>query len=299
MFCAFRRLLSALLACELVSTRRAVALGVLLAAAGVLWCGRVQAASAGHQVELTDVNRSYPLGSGMWLLPDPEDTLDFDAARAAFAAGDYTAVQNERPRLDFKWKAAWVRVELVNRTAVRQWRFWQLPLRCRTTSVHLHFRPEGRRGRTFQHLELFSRHAPTQYPRRGLTIELELPRDTPAVLYLKYRGRLQAVTEGTTTMLRLRATRSSSQRTGVLRHAARAAVLQPGAVRPCGMRLYGYYVIHVGLTLFFFARNAHRGGAFAVGFGEFIARRWELTTVIVHWMIIIGVTGFFRLLFLT
>ncbi|MGE3675875.1 MAG: 7TM diverse intracellular signaling domain-containing protein, partial [Polyangiaceae bacterium] len=305
MFCAFRRLLSAALAWEpLATARRAVVLGVLLAAAGVLWCGGVQAASAGRQVELTDVNRSYPLGSGMWLLPDPEDTLDFVTARAAFAAGRFTEVPSDRPHLDFKWKAAWVRVELVNRTAVRQWRFWQPhPMPDYIESYFALQDAKAEPVGTFQHLELFSRHAPRQYPRRGLTIELELPRDAPAVLYLKYRGRLQAVTAEVSTHERFDSSYSLGQLAHGVFYGTLLALLFYNLVLFVSLRdaAYGYYVIHVGSTLFFFfVRNAHIGEVpFAVGFGEFIARRWELTTVIVHWMIVIGVTGFFRLLFST
>ncbi|MCA9643513.1 MAG: hypothetical protein KC492_22595, partial [Myxococcales bacterium] len=304
-FCAFRRLLSAVLPRVLGRACRALALGACLVAALVFWCGGAGAASAGRQVELTDANRSYPLGSGMWLLPDPDDGLDFEAARAAFSAGKFTEVQSERPRLDFKWKAAWVRVELVNRTAVRQWRFWQphpMPDYIESYFALEDARSEKDAGR-FQHLELFSRHAPTRYPRRGLTIELELPPNTPAVLYLKYRGRLQAVTAEVSTHERFDSSYSLAQLAHGVFYGTLLALLFYNLVLFFSLRdaAYGYYVVHVGSTLFFFfVRNAHIGEVpFAIGFGEFIAQRWELTTVIVHWMIIIGVTGFFRLLFST
>ncbi|MEZ4227566.1 MAG: sensor histidine kinase [Polyangiaceae bacterium] len=292
--------------------RRAPALGLLIALGLALWPGASRGASpeeageAPRQLELWDTSQSYPLGDGMWLLPDPEDTIDFAAARAAFAAGRFEAVESERPRLDFRWKAAWVRVVLVNRTSVRQWRFWQphpMPDYVESYFASSSGDPGTLRPEDFDHQELYSRLAPRRYPRRGLTLELDLRRDAPAVLYLKYRGRLQALTAEVSTHERFDSAYSLAQLAHGLFYGTLLALLLYNLTLFVSLRdgAYGYYVVHVGSTLFFFfVRNAHIGEVpFSIAFGELIARRWELTTVVIHWVIIIGVTGFFRLLFAT
>lgn len=305
MFCtALQRLVTALTRGSMLPGRPArtlAALVVLLVSAlGVSAAG---AAPSERRVELSDPSRSYSLGRGMWLLPDPGDEIDFEAARAAFRGGRFSEVESERPPLSFRWKAAWVRVELVNRTSVRQWRFWQPHPMPDYIDSYFAVEGGGERSERFEHLQLYSRHAPTRYPRRGLTIELDLPPATPAVLYLKYRGRLQAMTAEVSTHERFDSSYSLAQLGHGIFYGTLLALLFYNLVLFVSLRdpAYGYYVVHVGSTLFFFyVRNAHIGEVpLSVDFGEWIALRWELTTVIVHWVIIVGVTGFFRMLFST
>lgn len=219
------------------------------------------------------------------VLNDPEGNLDLEGVRRS--AG-WSAPSSD-PRFDVSAKAGWARLSVKNASQADVLVIWQghpWPMRLQF------FLPDG------SIVERDGTRVPGAYPRTGFTTRLSVPHGDTATIYVRYAGRLQAPTLLVGTQAAFDEGYASSNLAHGVFYGILLALLLYNLVLWVLLRspAYGYYVLHVAVTLWYFlARNMHIAEAAALRpIAAAMGPHPRFWTVTMLWVSAIAMTGFCR-----
>lgn len=219
------------------------------------------------------------------VLRDPTGGLDLESAKRS---GDWQTPGSD-PRFHISDAAGWVRLRVINHSHSSELLAWQGHPWPMTLDA---YRPDG------SVVKLVGTKVPSAHPRTGFAVRFQLPPGKSTTLYFRYAGRLQAPT----LVVGTEAAFNESYAISNLAHGAFYGVLL--ALMLYNLVLwailrspaYGYYVAHVGVTLWYFlARNMHVAEAsWLRPIATFMAPNPRFWTVAMLWVSALAMTGFCR-----
>ncbi|MCA9642219.1 MAG: hypothetical protein H6718_29875 [Polyangiaceae bacterium] len=219
------------------------------------------------------------------VLRDPTGVLDFEAARKS---SDWQTPGSD-PRFHISDAAGWVRLRVVNHSDSSELVAWQGHPWPMTLDAYL---PSGKVA------HLVGTEVPSTHPRTGFTMRFVLPPGNSETLYFRYAGRLQAPT----LVVGPEAAFNESYAISNLAHGAFYGVLLALMLYNLVLwailksHAYGYYVAHVGVTLWYFlGRNMHVAEApWLRPVAGLMAPNPRFWTVAMLWISALAMTGFCR-----